>query len=167
MKRLVDLLVKCQFVVAIFFLVVFVFAVMAQVATRYVPGFTWLWTEQIANYCFIWSIMMGAAVGVRNKEHFFLSVLTEKLKGGPALADNIFVQFMIGLFAIYLIYYGTILTISFWNWSLTSLPQVKQGIFWMALPACGVTMAIYAFYNIYEIIAEKSDDSDSELREET
>lgn len=156
MKRVVDSLVRIQSFVAILFIVTFVFAVILQVATRYIPGFAWLWTEQIANYSFIWSIMLGAPVGVRNKEHFSLSVLTDRFKGKTAWLNRIQVQVLIGFFGLFLSYYGTVLTKSFWNWSLTSLPQVRQGYFWMALPVCGVTMSIYAFYNAYELFSDRS-----------
>jgi TRAP-type C4-dicarboxylate transport system permease small subunit len=162
MKRVIDVLVRIQYFVAIIFLVTFVVAVILQVATRYVPGFSWLWTEQIANYSFIWSVMMGAAVGVRNKQHFFLSVLTDRLKSKIAWLNRIHIQALIGVFGVFLSYYGVILTKSFWNWSLTSLPQVRQGYFWMALPVCGITIGIYAFYNVYELIGERQKGTTSE-----
>ena len=165
MKRFIAALVKTQAFVAIVFLVTFVFAVILQVATRYIPGFSWLWTEQIANYSFIWSIMMGAAVRVRNKQHFFLSVLTDRFKGKTAWLNNIYIQGLIGIFGVFLSYYGVVLTKSFWNWSLTSLPQVKQGYFWMALPVCGITMGIYAFYNAYELFSERGKETIIEVEE--
>jgi TRAP-type C4-dicarboxylate transport system permease small subunit len=155
MKLLLSLLVKIQFWVATLFLVIFVLAVILQVATRYIPGFAWLWTEQVANYSFIWCIMMGAAIGVRNKQHFFLSILTDRFTPPTAWRVNLFIQSLIGLFGVFLSYYGIVLTKSFWRWSLTALPQISQGYFWMALPTCGMTMAIYAFYNVYEIVGEK------------
>jgi TRAP-type C4-dicarboxylate transport system permease small subunit len=155
MKRAVDILVRIQSFVAILFIVTFVFAVILQVATRYIPGFSWLWTEQIANYSFIWSVMMGASVGVRNKQHFSLTVLTDRFEGKTAWINSIQIQALIGFFGLFLSYYGTVLTKSFWNWSLTSLPQVRQGYFWMALPVCGITMSIYAFYNSYELYRDR------------
>lgn len=150
MKRFVDSTMRIQYVVAIVFLVTFVFAVIFQVATRYIPGFAWLWTEQLANYCFIWSVMMGAAVGVRNKQHFFLSILTERFKPRTARQVNIVMQGLIGVFGVFLFYYGYILTLTFWPWTLTALPDISQGYFWMCLPVCGATTALYGFYNLYE-----------------
>jgi TRAP-type C4-dicarboxylate transport system permease small subunit len=163
MKRAVDIIVRIQSFVAILFIVTFVFAVILQVATRYIPGFSWLWTEQIANYCFIWSIMLGASVGVRNKQHFSLSILTDRFEGKTALLNSMMVQCLIGFFGLFLSYYGTVLTKSFWNWSLTSLPQVRQGYFWMALPVCGVTMSIYAFYNAYEQFRDRDSETLSKV----
>jgi TRAP-type C4-dicarboxylate transport system permease small subunit len=150
-KKIVDALVKIQLAAAVLCLVAFVTAVILQVATRYIPGFSWLWTEQIANYSFIWSVLMGAAVGVRRKEHFFLSVLTDRLRGKSAWFDSILVQVLIGLFGVFLLVHGITLTMSFWGWSLTALPQFRQGWFWVALPICGATISIYAFYNVYEL----------------
>ena len=102
-KKIVDALVKVQLVAAILCLVTFVVAVVLQVATRYIPGFSWLWTEQIANYTFISSVLMGAAVGVRHKEHFFLSVLPERLTGKQARLNNILIQILSGLFGLFLL----------------------------------------------------------------
>jgi len=159
MKRAVDILVRIQSFVAILFIVTFVFAVILQVATRYIPGFSWLWTEQVANYSFIWSIMMGASVGVRNKQHFSLSVLTDRFVGKTAWLNKIHIQGLIGFFGLFLSYHGVVLTKIFWNWSLTSLPQVRQGYFWMALPVCGITMSIYAFYNAYEQFRDRDNET--------
>lgn len=149
------MIVKVQYVVGTIFLVSFVIAISLQVATRYIPGFTWLWTEQIANYSFIWSMMMGAAVAVRTKQHFVLSILLEKLKETTAWVINIFIQGLVCFFGVLFTFYGLKLTVDFWNWSLTSLPQVTQGYFWMALPACGITITIYALFNIYELLKTK------------
>jgi TRAP-type C4-dicarboxylate transport system permease small subunit len=164
-KKIVDVLVKIQLIAAIVCLVTFVAAVILQVATRYIPGFSWLWTEQIANYSFIWSVLMGAAVGVRRKDHFFLSVLTDRLKGKTAWVDSVLVQVLIGLFGVFLLVHGVTLTMSFWGWSLTALPQFRQGWFWLALPICGATISIYAFYNVYELRLEKRS-IESSLRRE-
>jgi len=155
MKKIINTLVTIQLVAAILCLVTFVLAVTLQVATRYIPGFSWLWTEQIANYSFIWSVLMGAAVGVRQKQHFFLSVLTDRLQGKTAWVDGTLVEVLIGLFGVFLLYHGVALTKSFWGWSLTALPQVRQGWFWLALPICGATISIYAFYNVYELLNER------------
>jgi TRAP-type C4-dicarboxylate transport system permease small subunit len=150
MKNLIETTVKMQYLIAIVFLVTFVFAVILQVATRYIPGFAWLWTEQLANYCFIWAVMMGAAVGVRNKQHFFLSILTGRFQPRTARRVNILMQGLIGIFGIFLFYYGLSLTITFWPWTLTALPDISQGYFWMCLPVCGLTTAMYALYNLNE-----------------
>ena len=156
MKWFVDFTVKTQYFIAILFLITFVFAVILQVATRYVPGFAWLWTEQLANYCFIWSVMMGAAVGVRNKQHFFFSILTDRFPPRTARRVNILLQGLIGLFGLFLFYYGLVLTITFWPWTLTALPDISQGYFWMCLPVCGITTALYAVYNLYEFYSAPS-----------
>jgi TRAP-type C4-dicarboxylate transport system permease small subunit len=160
LKKIIDALVTIQLVAAILCLVTFVLAVILQVATRYIPGFSWLWTEQIANYSFIWSVLMGAAVGVRRKQHFFLSVLTDGLKGKTAWLNSTLVQVLIGLFGVFLLYHGVALTKSFWGWSLTALPQVRQGWFWLALPICGATISIYAFYNVYELRLERRNEGE-------
>ena len=155
MKKIVEIIFHVQFFVAIMFLVIFVITVILQVITRYVPGLVFLWTEQIAVYTFIWTVMMGASIGVRTKQHFYLSIFTDKMSTKKLRYNNIFLQIMIILFGIFLTYHGVVLTKTFWKWSLTSLPYIKQGLFWLCLPVTGVTMTLYSLFNLYEFIKDK------------
>jgi TRAP-type C4-dicarboxylate transport system permease small subunit len=152
MKRVVQTIYRVQSFVAIIFLIIFVITVILQVVTRYVPGIVFLWTEQIAVYTFIWTVMMGASIGVRAKQHFYLSIFTDKMSEKVKRYNNIFLQVLIIIFGIFLTYHGVVLTKTFWNWSLTSLPHIKQGYFWLCLPITGSTMTIYSIYNVYEFI---------------
>ena len=46
-----------------------------QVASRYIaPLPHFIWTEEVARFCFIWIVMIGATVAVRDEAHFDLGV---------------------------------------------------------------------------------------------
>ena len=47
-----------------------------QILSRYtglIPRY--IWTEEIARFCFIWIIMLGAMIAVRDDSHFDVDVL--------------------------------------------------------------------------------------------
>ncbi len=52
--------------------------IILQIVSRFsnaIPHF--IWTEEIARFCFIWVIMIGAMIGVRDGAHFHLDLLSE------------------------------------------------------------------------------------------
>ena len=59
-------------------LVVLIIPVALQIFARYttfVP--TYIWTEELARFVFIWTIMLGAVIGVRESAHFDCDVWPE------------------------------------------------------------------------------------------
>ncbi|MDA8352323.1 MAG: TRAP transporter small permease [Firmicutes bacterium] len=152
MKRWIDRLEWIQLRMAAGFFLLFIGCVILQVASRYLPGVTVLWAPEVATYAFIWTIFMGAAIMVRRQEHFRFDMLVNRLKGRSQLVARIVIHMTILAFGFVLFGDGTTLTQQFWAWSLNSLPQVKQGYVWLAIPVSGITMMIYAIANIRDDI---------------
>ena len=51
-----------------------------QVFSRYVDFVPrYLWTEELARFCFIWVVFLGAAVAVRAGAHFTIDILPERI----------------------------------------------------------------------------------------
>jgi TRAP-type C4-dicarboxylate transport system permease small subunit len=78
-----------------------------QVFTRFVIKIPSTWTEEIARYTFIYLVMIGAALGVKNSAHFGMTILSDKLHGRMR---DLYMRFVINgiiLFAaIFMVYYG-------------------------------------------------------------
>src|SRR2546430_6415236 len=54
---------------------VLIIPVTLQVVSRYTPFIpSYIWTEEMARFLFIWAIMIGAMVGVREAQHFEVDV---------------------------------------------------------------------------------------------
>ncbi|MDX1731061.1 MAG: TRAP transporter small permease subunit, partial [Aurantimonas coralicida] len=66
-----------------------------QVLSRsdYVPRY--IWTEEIARFCFVWMIMIGAMCAVRDGTHFDLEILPESANPKIERAKRIFVHLMV------------------------------------------------------------------------
>ena len=54
---------------------VLVVPVTLQIISRYTPFIpSYIWTEEMARFLFVWTIMIGAMVGVREAQHFEVDV---------------------------------------------------------------------------------------------
>lgn len=158
----VKLLEKIQLTIGVIFLTVFVIAIIIQISSRYM-GISVIWTEEVANYSFIWAVFMGAAVMVNRREHFSFDFLSKKLKGKPRIYLTIFNDCVLIIFNSAILYYGYQATKIFWNYNWVSLTFLKMGYVWIALPIMGATMIIYSlshliksfrFLSLKEVISE-------------
>ncbi len=54
---------------------ILVIPVTLQIISRYTPFIpSYIWTEEMARFLFVWTIMIGAMVGVREAQHFEVDV---------------------------------------------------------------------------------------------
>jgi TRAP-type transport system small permease protein len=79
-----------------------------QVVLRYVFQSTFLWGEELSLFAFIWSVFLGAVVGVRRKIHLGFDFFGEILKGRPAAVQKLVVNLSILATAVLLLYGGII-----------------------------------------------------------
>lgn len=50
--------------------------VLLQVLSRFIPIIPrYIWTEEIARFAFIWIILIGSSIAVRDKTHFHVDIL--------------------------------------------------------------------------------------------
>ena len=143
---------KIQMTFGIVFLSIFFLAIIVQMVTRYL-GISVIWTEEVANYSFIWAIFMGASVMVNRREHFNFDFLSMKLKGKKRASLQIVIDSIVLVFAVFLTIYGYEAVSTFWSYNWVSLPAMKMGYIWIAIPNMGATMAIYSAGHIINHIA--------------
>ena len=94
--RIVDL--RLEESVACVLIVVMAVCVLLQVISRYLLDLGMHWTEEIAAYCMVWAVYLGASIGIRHHFHIRMILLIEKLPRALALpivlaADAIWVAF--------------------------------------------------------------------------
>ena len=81
-----------------------------QILSRYtglIPRY--IWTEEIARFCFIWIIMLGAMIAVREGTHFDVDVLPHFSPRIEALV-RIFTAIAMLFVALTFVWYGYIFT---------------------------------------------------------
>ncbi len=78
---------------------VFVFVVFAQVVARNIFSASIIWTQEVALFCFIWSVFLGGAIAIRQKKHYIVELFPERYK-----RVNAFLDVFAGLMVFLLIY---------------------------------------------------------------
>lgn len=151
MKRFADILEKIQLTIGMIFLSIFFIVIIFQIVTRHL-GISIIWTQEVANYSFIWAVFMGAAAMVNRGDHFKFDFLYRKLKGKPRSILSIVNDIILLIFNGAILFYGIQVVEKFWNYSLASLPQIKMGYVWLSIPVMAGTMVIYLIINIIDEI---------------
>jgi len=155
MKRFVQVLEKLQITIGIFFLAVFFLVILLQIITRHL-GISILWTEEVANYSFIWAIFMGAAVMVNRREHFNFDFLIRKLTGKKKVSLNVVNDLVLIAFNVCIFFLGLIVVNEFWNYTWATLPDMKMGYIWIAIPIMSGTMIIYSVSHLINHIQSQN-----------
>jgi TRAP-type C4-dicarboxylate transport system permease small subunit len=77
-----------------------------QILSRYtgiIPRY--IWTEEIARFCFVWIVMLGAMIAVRDGTHFDVDVLP-RLSAKVEAGLRLFVHFAMLLASLIFVTYG-------------------------------------------------------------
>lgn len=102
---------------------------------------TWIWTEEMARFFFIWMVMLGAMVGVRDGSHFDVDVwpkLKPRANALLSIISNVFVL----LFALVFIWYGIKFVQFGWN-QTSELADLPMGWIFVAWPLTGFTWLLF------------------------
>src|SRR5438270_1159549 len=116
--------------------------VTVQIISRYTELFPhYIWTEEMARFLFIWMVMLGAMVGVRDASHFEVDVWPELALRSNALlriVSNVFVL----LFALVFIWYGVKFVQFGWNQD-SELAEMPMTYIFVAWPLAGFTWVLF------------------------
>ena len=136
---------------------ILIIPVTLQIISRYtalIPS--WIWTEELSRFLFIWMIMLGAMIGVREGAHFLVDLWPELAPRPTAMlqiASNVFVL----AFALVFVWWG-IQFVRF-GWDQTSeLAELPMAWIFMAWPVAGVTWVLFlgeAFIKSFRVLMEK------------
>lgn len=160
-KKVVEVSYKFANILMTIFLIILMSALLWQVFTRFIIKVPSIWTEELARYAFIYMAIIGASLGVKNSEHFSMTIFTDKLKGKKR---NIYVKYVINvsilISSIILFKYGLDFSINF-GFSRVS-PTFLVPMFWVFLcvPLGALLMMLFSIYNI--VFGDFSKDEDIE-----
>ena len=142
MRKLIDRyyrLLNAMLVVTVAILVV---PVTIQILSRHTPWVpTLIWTEEMARFLFIWMIMIGAMVGIRDGAHFDVDLWPELPPRVNALL-RIVADLFVLVMALVFIWYGIRFVQFGWDQTseLAELPMVWIFISW---PLAGFTWVVF------------------------
>lgn len=113
-----------------------------QIVARYtalIPA--WIWTEELSRFLFIWMIMLGAMIAVREGTHFVVDLLPD-MAPKPTAALRILTNALVLAFA--LVFAGWGIQFVRFGWSQTSeLAELPMTFIFIAWPLAGLTWAAF------------------------
>lgn len=121
-----------------------------QILSRYtglIPRY--IWTEEIARFCFVWIILIGSMIAVREGTHFDVDVLPH--------SNSPLIEFLSKLF-IYLAMLTVAFTFLYWGYDfailgsrqrseISGLPMLSIYIAW---PIAGATWTLFIFEKLWD-----------------
>jgi len=143
MKKLLDGYYRLLQIAVTLLMGLLIVPVTMQILSRYtgiIPRY--IWTEEIARFCFIWIILIGAMIAVRDGSHFAVDLLPHpKTKRGEAIS-RIFVDFAMSLVALIFIVWGWPL-VKFGLMQTSEIAELPMVTIYIAWPLAGVTWILF------------------------
>src|SRR5215211_8280409 len=78
--RAVALLGAIERVAGVFLIALMVVTITVQVVTRYAFGQPLVWVEELATYSFIWSVFLGAALGLKEMRQIRIETFLDRIR---------------------------------------------------------------------------------------
>ena len=122
---------------------VLIFPVSLQIFSRFTDLLPhYIWTEEMARLLFVWMIMIGAMVGVREGGHFDVDVWPVLGARANALLRIVSTLFVLG-FALVFVWAGIEFTRFAWN-RISELAELPLWLIHVAWPVTGISWLLFA-----------------------
>jgi TRAP-type C4-dicarboxylate transport system permease small subunit len=122
---------------------ILVIPVTLQIVSRYtslIPSY--IWTEEMARFLFVWTIMIGAMVGIRESQHFEVDVWPDLSRRSEAMVR---ILARIGVLAMAVVFVWAGIEFTRFAWNRTSeLADLPLWLIHVAWPVAGVTWIVFA-----------------------
>ena len=128
---------------------ILIIPVTLQIISRYtalIPS--WIWTEELSRFLFIWMIMLGAMIGVREGTHFIVDVWPE-LAPRPAARLQMVANVFILAFALVFVWWGMLFVRFGWG-QASELAELPMTFIFIAWPVTGLVWAIFVAESYFD-----------------
>lgn len=125
-----------------------------QVVSRYtglIP--TYLWTEELATFLFIWIVMIGSILAVWDGTHFDVRITRNATSPFMRLIQNGVVHLAILIFGALFLFYGIEYT-EFGNKQRSVMMRANLAITHISVPIAGGFWVVLSGYRLIENISE-------------
>ncbi len=121
---------------------ILIIPVSLQIFSRYtalIPSY--IWTEEMARFFFIWMIMLGAMIGIRDSTHFDIDLFPNLSPRANAVL-KLFAHTGILVFALVFVWYGIKFVQFGWN-QHSELAELPMWYIFIAWPISGATWLLF------------------------
>jgi TRAP-type C4-dicarboxylate transport system permease small subunit len=153
MRRALDAWYRQLQVALTFLMAALVVPVTMQVLSRYTPLVPrYLWTDEVARFCFVWVIMVGAMIAVRDGTHFDLDILPRSTSPRVAAAQKLFVDVVLLLVGLVFLVYGWQFVRFGW-YQTSEISELPMPWIFAAWPLSGLTWMLFLSEKIVDDVA--------------
>jgi TRAP-type C4-dicarboxylate transport system permease small subunit len=142
LSKLIDVLYRSLSVLIVVTVVILLIPVMLQILSRFtgiIPRY--IWTEEMARFFFIWMVMLGAMVAVRDGTHFDVDVWPDLGPRANALLRLVSSLFMLLTAGVFL-WWGVQFT-SFGWYQTSEISDLPMWLIFIAWPLLGATWLLF------------------------
>jgi TRAP-type C4-dicarboxylate transport system permease small subunit len=142
MRRLIEAYHRLLTRLMVATVAILVVPVTLQIVARYthlIPSY--IWTEEMSRFLFIWMIMLGAMIGVREGTHFEVDVWPELGRRANA-ALRIVSHLFVLVLALVFLYWG-IKFVEFGWYQESELAELPMPFIFVAWPLAGATWLVF------------------------
>ncbi len=158
MKKLID--AYCQLLVWLMVatVAILVVPVSLQIISRYtrlIPSY--IWTEELSRFLFIWMVMLGTMIGVKEGTHFEVDIWPQLGPRGNAMLKIVSHLFVL-IFALVFVYWG-VKFVEFGWYQESELAELPMPFIFMAWPLTGATWLLFVSEILFDnlrIVAGRS-----------
>jgi len=134
---------------------VMVIIVFANVVARYVFDSAITESEELARYCFIWSVFIGAVLALEKNQHigvdFVVKAIPKSMQKWVLVLSHLCIVVLAGLCS----YYGVVLCMSSMGWPSPAL-RIPYGAVGLIIPASFIAILAIEIDNIIKLIRGKA-----------
>jgi TRAP-type C4-dicarboxylate transport system permease small subunit len=128
---------------------ILIIPVSMQIFSRTIPLIpAYIWTEEMARFLFVWSIMIGAMIGVREGTHFEVDIWPDmglRATAAVKLVAGLFIM----VFALVFVWWGWEFTWSARN-RFSELAELPLWMIHLAWPLAGFTWVVFQAEHLYD-----------------
>lgn len=121
---------------------ILIIPVTLQIVSRHtdlIPSY--IWTEEMARFLFIWTVMIGAMIGVRESTHFEVDLLPQMGPRGEAVAR---ILGRLGVLALALVFVWAGIQFTRFGWyRISELAELPLWLIHIAWPIMGLTWLVF------------------------
>ena len=107
--------------------------------THLIPAY--IWTEEASRFLFIWMVMLGAMIAIREGTHFEVDVWPELGPRANALLKIVSAVFVL-VFALVFVWWGIAFTKFGWN-QTSEIADLPMWTIFIAWPMAGFTWVLF------------------------
>ena len=119
-----------------------------QILSRYtgiIPRY--IWTEEVARFCFVWIVMIGSMVAVRDGTHFDVDLRRREGSERREAGQRLIVHLCMTFFALLFVRFG-IEFAQFGMLQTSEMSEINLSAIYVAFPLAGATWCLFLFEHI-------------------